>query len=85
MWSPNLAKVEMNRRQNDIGLNTRSKSEQLGGPFKMSSQSVYTPAVLETRVSGPMLVTEKASGRYHRMKLGWNGKAEKGASGFLDV
>lgn len=29
VWSPNLAKVEMNRRQNDISLNTRSKSEQL--------------------------------------------------------
>lgn len=48
----------------------------------MSSQSVYTPAVLETPVSGPMLVTEKASGRYHGMKrgVGWNPQTVRGRS-----
>lgn len=80
MWSPSLAKVKMNGRQNDIGLNTRSKSERLRWPISMSPQSSYTPAELETQVSGPVLVTEKASGRYHGLSQGWNPQTVRGRS-----
>lgn len=63
----------------EVSIQGASQSS-FGGPFKMSSQSVYTLAELETRVSGPMLVTEKASSRYHRMKWGWNPQTVRGRS-----
>lgn len=42
--------------------------------------SLYMPAALETQVSGPVLVTEKASSRCHRMKWGWNPQTVRGRS-----